>query len=412
MANKINVKKRFIEGTSWMGILQFSSRGLDFIRIIILARILTQSDFGLFAIVTSIINLLEAISETGLEYAIIHFQEELHPYAKTILSINFVRGVCLTLINIVIAKFLASFFNNPVLFNLLLIASFIPLINSIQNPYLLYFYKKFQFKNEFLYQFISSFITAFFTILLALIYRNALSLVFGLLIGTIFQTLLSYVVIKSDFSHPISFSLVKKLLGFSKWLTIGGISSYLMTQIDNLFIGKFFNTGVLGIYDMSFKIGNIAFSEITDNISKIAFPIYAHIQNDKLLMKNSLKQHILFISIPTIILSFIFIAFPKEIIVVVLGNKWLNAAPILQILAVYGCFRSLMGPFAPFLLALGKPKVLTITDSINFLLLIILLFPFSKLFNLNGVAYAVLISYIISQTYTLYITYTIFRSNA
>lgn len=395
-------KKQAIFGVTWLWVLRGATQAIVLIKLSILARILSPVDFGLFALVTTSINLLETLTETGFNYAVIHFQSELKTYARTIWIIHILRGILLTIFSLLLAKFISLFFNSPNLYNLLILASFIPLINGFENPAVILFQKELKFHKEFLYRFFPVIIGAFASIYFAMLLRSANGLVYGLLIGTLSESIFSFFVIKTNLSNPFDFNYAKKLFSYSKWLTIGGIFSYLITQIDNIFVGKIFGPAILGLYDIAFKFANIAFSEITDIVSRVTFPYFATIQKDKEKLKNNFIRNVMILSIPAFLTTAVFLLFPAPIITIIFGEKWKNAASLLQILSIYGFVRAITGPAGPLFLAIGKPKILSITNIINFVFLIILIYPLSKILNVQGVAFAVVISYLLVQPYLIY----------
>jgi len=209
--------------------------------------------------------------------------------------------------------------------------------------------------------------------------------------------------------EPLNKKYLKKLFSYGKWITAGGLINYLSIQIDNLFIGKIFGTETLGLYDFAFKTANLAFTQITDTISRVAFPLYVKRNKEKKHLQGLFIKNIISVTIPAVLLTIPFLLFPKEILLVLFGEKWLSAAPTLQILSIYGLFRASIGPGGPLFLSVGKPEILTKLSTLNFILLIGLLFPFSKLAGVQGVAMAMTVSYILIFPLYVYQIYRYFR---
>lgn len=395
-------KRKAIVGISWLGALQILSQAIALIKLVILSRILSPSDFGLFALVTATLITYETLSESGFSYAVIHAQTEIKKIAKTLLFLNLTRGALLTILILVTTPFIAYFFKSDALVLLLLLASFVPLLRGAINPYTINFQKELDFKKYVIFQFIPTIVNAIFSILLVLIFKSISSLVVALLFSTFSEVVTSYLLTERNFSKPVRIKDIKKLFSFGKWITAGGLVIYLTTQIDNLIIGKVLGTTALGLYDISFRLSNLAFTQITDVIAKVMLPIYAKISNDKKRVNAIFIQNVVATSVPAFFMSAIFFLFPAQVLQILFGSQWTSAAVILQILSLYGFLRAAIGPIGPLLMAGGKPKILTRINLINFVAILVLIFPLLKIYGINGVAIAMLLGLLITLPFYFY----------
>ncbi|HSX40317.1 MAG TPA: lipopolysaccharide biosynthesis protein [Candidatus Saccharimonadales bacterium] len=400
----MSLRKKTLTAAFWAAMLRFTTRSIDFFKLPLLTRLLSPADFGIFALATATINILETMSETGFSYAFIHMQEDIKDFAKTIWIVNIGRGAILTLISIATAHLVGIFFKSQNLSELLIYISLIPLIDGFENPSVFLFQKNLDFHKEFLYRFVPTLINASFAIYFSFTLHSVKGLIFALLIGNLCQTLFSFIVVKPDFSRPFSKSHAKNLFSYGKYLTLGGIFSYLTTQIDNIFIGRVFGAAVLGLYDIAFKLANVAFSEITDTISKVLFPLFSTLQTQHTKLKQTLTRNIILVSIPALFATLLFLFFPQRILFLIFGSKWIGAARILQILSLYGFLRASLGPLGPFFLAIGKPGLLSKVSIINFALIAVLIYPFARLWQMEGVAICIVVSYALTIPILLYET--------
>ena len=394
-----------------MGALRGMTRIIDFVKIALIARILTQASFGLFAIVTTVVGTLEALTQTGVNFAVIHYKLPIAKIYKTLWIINAIRGILLMIIVFLSAALIASFYRSDELYTLLIISSLVPLFKGLQNPATVVFYQKLDLRKEFVFKAVPSIIGAFISIYFAFVTKSALGLVYGLVATSMLETLFSYIVTKNYFfESKFEIKYLKKILGYTKWLTFGSVFSFLINQVDNLFVGRFFNLATLGLYDLAFKLASITYTEITDIISRVLFPTLAKVKSDKKRMQSAYIKTTLFLFIPATIVTLLFLLFPAQILLLSFGDQWISAAPLLQILSIYGFIRTVNGPIGPLFLNLGKTKLLSLTDTLNFFLLIILLVPFSTHWGINGVAWAIVVSYILVQPPQLFHLYKYLRS--
>jgi O-antigen/teichoic acid export membrane protein len=143
--------KTAITGVSWMGLLRGAVRGGAFIRTIVLARILTPDQFGIFAIATLTLGFLEMATETGINIFLIQEDDStLKKLLNTAWSVSIVRGLIISVIIFFSANILATFFDSPHSVSILKLTALIPLIRGLINPAIIKFQKNLQFSKEFL----------------------------------------------------------------------------------------------------------------------------------------------------------------------------------------------------------------------------------------------------------------------
>lgn len=389
----MNYKKKVISGIGWLSFLRLTSQASTMVKLIIISRILTPADFGLYAIIATTLTTFDTLSDTGLNYAVIHMQAEIEEIARSLFVINIVRGVMLSLAVAVTSYFVASFFNYSSLVLLLIAASVVPLIKGFTNPYVINFQKEMNFDKEFLYRFLPTLFNALITIIFVLAFRSVWALIIGLIGSTLIEVITSYIIADRNLRKPISKAHMLRLFSYGKWITSGGLVSYLGTQLDNIFIGRLLGPASLGLYDISFRISNLAFNEVTNLVSQVMFPLFSKKQKAKKSLYILFKRNVLSMFIISLFFAAPILLFPKQILLTFFGEKWLGSANSLQVLAVYGVMRATIGPIGPLLLSLGKPEVLTKINLINFVILIFILYPLIKSYGITGAALAMTISY-------------------
>ena len=144
--------KDTIKSLSWMGALRVFIRGLTFIRLVILARILTPNQFGLFAIASLALAFLEIISETGINVFFIQDEGDFRSFVDTAWIISITRGTFIFLVLILTAPLIVSFFNSPASLTLIFWISLVPFLRGFINPSEAKFQKELEFNKEFYFR--------------------------------------------------------------------------------------------------------------------------------------------------------------------------------------------------------------------------------------------------------------------
>jgi len=383
------LSQRVIKSGFWVFFLRIINRGFSLIRLIILARILAPSDFGLMGIALLTMSTLETFSKTGFQAALIQKKEDIESYLNSAWTVLILRGFILFIILYFIAPYAAIFFNLPEAKPIIRVIGFSILFQAFTNIGVTYFKKELEFNKEFIYQFSGTLADFIVAISAVLILRNVWALVLGLLAGNVTRCFVSYLI------HPyrprLNFALekVKELFGFGKWIMGSSILIFLITQGDDVFVGKLLGTTALGFYQLAYRISNIPATEITHVISQVTFSAYSKLQdNIPKLREAYLKtlQLTAFLSFPIAGLIF---ALAPDFTRIFLGDKWMPMVPVMQVLCIFGVTRSLNATTGPIFQAVGKPSILTKISLSQLIFLAAIIYPFAIKGELIGVSWAV-----------------------
>lgn len=379
---------------SWTSGFRIISRGITFLRIIVLARILSPAQFGLFGIATLVLAFLEIITETGINVFLVQEEDDIDHYIDNAWLISIIRGVVISCAILLLSPLIVGFFNAPMALPLLLLISIVPFIRGFINPSIVKFQKNFQFNKEFYYRIVIFFFDSIVAITLGFITKEASSFIWGLIAGAILEVILSFVFIKPRPRFTRNTVHVKKIFHSGKWVTLFGIFNYAAQKGDNIIVGRVMGAGSLGIYEMGYNLSTLPISEVSDVVNKVVFPLYVKIRNDAKKLRSIFTKIMIFVSIVVVLFSIVLFFLPKEIIILLLGNKWGDVYPILKILALYGLFRGILGTTVSFLLALKKQSIVAKMTFVRVVVLAILVYPLTKEWGLYGTSFSALFSVI------------------
>jgi len=218
-----------------------------------------------------------------------------------------------------------------------------------------------------------------------------------LLAGNIARLVASYLI------HPcrphLSWDLgkAKELFSYGKWILGSSILVFLITQGDDILVGKLFGVAALGFYRMAYRISNLPATEITHVISQVTFPAYSKLQDDIHKLREAylkVLQFTAFLSFP--IAGLIFVLAP-DFTRIFLGEKWMPMIPAMQALALAGLVRSIAATTGPIFQAVGKPEIITKWQPVRLFVLLVLIYPFTIQWGILGTSLAVFLSNLVSS---------------
>ncbi len=389
--------KDAIKGFSWLGFLRLAIKGMSVVRIAILARLLTPSEFGIFGITVAILALVERLTETGVNTFLIQRRDELTTYLNSAWVISITRGTIICALMLSIAQLLAHFYSQPSLQTYITLASAIPFIKGFINPAEVKFWKHLQFKKEVLLRSVLAFVEAVGAVILTFMLHSALGLVYALILSALLEVLISQILISPRPKFVLNGVIIKMILRASTLLNAGGVLSFLVNNIDNFIVGKMLGITSLGYYQNGFNVVNSGIGDIGELSAQTVFPIYARIAEDRQRLKRAFLRA-LFPLMGLLLLPFLLVVgFPQIVVQVILGPQWLPAVAILPILGVAMYIKSLNAIEYPLYLAIGKPQYSVTILAIQLTVLVSLLLQLSRAYGLVGASVAVLGSYLIIQ---------------
>lgn len=384
--------KQAVIGISWMSAFRTSSRIITFVRVIILARLLTPSQFGAFGIASLVLSFLEILTETGINIFLVQNKKSVDHYINDAWVLSIIRGIILSLFIILISPFVVMFFKIQEAYSLLLLVSIVPFIRGFINPSIVKFQKELQFKKEFFLRFTVFSFDSTVAIIFALLTRDSTSFIFGLIAGALLEVALSFYLLKPLPRLKFNIVNIKEIFHKGKWVTLFGIFNYIAQEGDNVVVGKMLGAASLGIYQMGYKIATLPISEISDVANKVTFPVYSRISSDKKRLQKAFLRATFFITLFTLLLGGIIFSLPENIYTLILGDKWSNITTIIQVLVVYGILRGISGSASSLFLAVSKQKYVAIMIFIRVIALVSVIVPFVFFFGIIGAGYAALIS--------------------
>jgi lipopolysaccharide exporter len=398
-----------IKGISWISLLRVLTRVITFVRLAILGRLLTPAQFGYFGIAALVLALLEILTETGINVFLVQEKKHIKEYINSAWVVSIIRGIILSFVILITAPFIATFFNAPDAMSVIMLMALVPFIRGFINPAIISYQKDLLFQKEFRLRFILFFVDVFVTIILAFFTRDATSFVWGLIASAVLEVILSYTFIPLWPKLVFHYQQVKHIIKRGSWVTLTGVFAYFAENGDNIAVGKLLGTSSLGIYQVAYKFSTLPVSEITHVVNQVVFPVYTKFSEDKKRLWSAFRKVLVLSSLGAFILGTILIIFAEPLILLLMGDQWRQAIPVIQVLAIYGIVRTIFGNFAPLFLSLGKQDYVAKMTFCRVVGLLIAIIPFVMAYGMVGAGYAMLFSMVFEIPVIIYYTISLFK---
>lgn len=401
-------KKHFIKSVGWVGTLRLLTRGIVFLRLAVLARLLSPFQFGLIGIATLVLSLIEIVTETGINVFLVQEEKSVDKYIDTAWIVSILRGFIICFVITIGAYFIAMFFSSPQAIGLILLIGIVPVIRGFINPSVLILQKELKFDKEFYFQGTLSLIDAVSTLTIAYITKSAYSIVFGMIISATIEVIISFIFITPRPRFSVNFNYIKRVLNNGKWITAAGIFNYLYHNFDNIVVGRVLGVHALGLYGMGYKISSLPITEISEVSSRVTFPLYSKIGGDLRRLKNALIRVMSIIAFLSFVLGGLLFLFTNEFVLIMLGSKWMETVPVIRVLVFYGILQGIFGSLCALFLAVKKQKYVTVVTGANMLGVGVTIIPFVKEFGILGAGYSAVVGSVVALPFFVYFLFVIF----
>lgn len=387
----------------WSVALRVLARLLRLVQTVILARLLLPGDFGLVGVGFLLIATLETLTRSGLAEALIQKEGEARPYLDTVWTVALIRAGLLGLVVFLSAPLVAAFFAEPQLGPLVRVMALSFALRGLTNVGVVLFQRELLLFRQFLYEAIAIVAELVTAVALAWLLRTAWALVAGFLVHDLVCMILSYVL------HPYRPSLclearrVRELGRFGVWVFATAAVHFLNNQGDDWMAGHLLGTTALGLYQLACRVSNIPATEIIHVVSRVTFPAYSRLQHDLPGLRRAHLQALsltLFVMVP-IVIGVVFMM--EDFANLFLGEQWLPAVPVAQILAGEFLLKGFSAANTPVLHALGRPDLSPKIGVLKFALMAALIYPLTIRWGIIGTALSVVISDLVVNPLTYYL---------
>jgi O-antigen/teichoic acid export membrane protein len=332
----MSLKKNAFVNLKWSFFQQISGQILGFIVSIVLARLLVPADFGLMGMIYIILTIGTVLIDSGLSTSLIRSETVNQKELSTVFYANISIAILFYFIIFVIAPFVATFYKQEILTNLIRFQGLTLIFSSIWSIQNVLLIKELNFKKITTMSLISGFFGALIGITLAYFGYGVWSIVIMNNSSIILNTILHWVY--STWRPQFEFNKEKFLYHyrFGYKLMIVQLFDAISGNIYNLIIGKMYNKNILGFYTRADSFKKTIIFSISTPLKSVLLPLLTTIKDDKEKLKTIyilLLQIVLLVISPVLLFC---VVLAKPIFILLFTEKWNMAIPYFQIVCLAG----------------------------------------------------------------------------
>ncbi len=305
---------------------------------VVLARLLSPADFGIAGFAMIFSEFLTLFSELGIGAALVQRERLADLHLRVGFTLSALLGAASTVLLWSTAPLLADAATLQVI-RLLSLGLLLSSLGTVSSALL---FRRLEFRKLFFVE-LGSYLPAYalVTIVLAVLGWGVWSLVAGALVQIAVRLALLTVAAPHSWAPSASRVETGELLHFGVGMTLARLANYAARSVDQLIVGRLLGPAALGLYLRANTLGSMSSGYLSAAVTTVLFPLYARIQDDPEKTRRwYLLSHnlVALVSIP--LMALLAVAAP-EILRVVYGPQWTEAAAPLRLCALAGIFRGL-----------------------------------------------------------------------
>lgn len=397
------LKQKTVKGVLWSTLERFSVQGVQFVIMIVMARLLTPHDYGLIGMLAIFLAVAQSLIDSGFSQALIRKQNRTEVDNSTVFYFNLAVSGTLYAIFFITAPFVAEFYNSPELCLVMRIVCLGIIFNSLAVVQRALLTINIDFKTQAKASFISAIISGGVGISMAYAGFGVWALVCQQLINLGMNTTLLWIFSKWRPIGIYSWKSFHELFSFGSKLLASGLLETLYRNIYTIVIGKIFSASSLGHYTRAQQFSEFPSSNVTGIIQRVTYPVLCEIQDDEVRLASVYRRFLKLSAFVVFPLMIGLSAVATPFIYIAIGSQWIFCSQILQIL----CFSMMWYPIHAINLNLlqvsGRSDLflrLEIIKKVTGVLVLVSTAPFGLIVMCYGQIFNSVLSLVINTYYT------------
>lgn len=352
----MNLKSKTVSGIKWTTISTIIVSVCAILKISILSRYLSKSDFGLIAIVLLVMGFMNLFMELGLTSAILFKQKISKKEYASLFWLNFLSSGLLFVLVIIITPSIVNFYNEPQLNVLIPMMAISLIFSAFGRQFKTMKQKELKFKTISVIEIVSVIVSLIIAVYMAILNYGVYALVYASLAQHFISNMLFFIIgiLQYGVKLHFRFNETKPFLKIGVFQVGSQVVNYFNRDLDILLIGKLFGSEALGGYSLAKQLVFRPAQIINPILTRVASPILAKFQNNLVLLRKhylNLVNTVFSINLPIYILVIIF---APLIVTIFYGNGYQDIVIFVRILSVYMLLRSIGNPIGSLVIATGR----------------------------------------------------------
>ena len=329
-----SLKNKTVKGVGWSAADAFLGHGVTFIVGLVLARLLSPSEYGLIGICTIFTTVLSGIVDSGFSNALIRKKDATEEDYSTMFVTNMAISLILYILLYLCSPLIAAFFERPELVSLVRAVGLVLIFQALSLVQYTRLTKRIDFKTKTKASFIAAVVSGILGIVFAFLGFGVWALVIQVLSNKLIYTICLWILNKWSPSLSVSKDSFYYMWGYGWKLMLSGLLDNVWKELYQTVVGKCYSPATLGQYTRAKEYGQLFSSNFTRIVQRVTFPALALVQDNRDRLVSAYRRIIRTSMFITAVCMIFMGAISEPLIYCLIGPKWHQAATFLPIICL------------------------------------------------------------------------------
>lgn len=404
-------QSKVFSGVMWAATQRFGTMAISFVTNIVLARLLTNLDYGTIGELAFFVMVANVFVDSGFGSALIQKKNLTEADCSTVFYTNSAISVICYLVLFFGAPWVAGFYKVEILAPLLRVEGLILITNALAIIQTSIMRREMNFRRLASANLAANIGAAVLSIGFALAGAGVWALVVRALSISGFTALALWYVSPWRPKWLFSWKSLKELFSFGGYMLSATLLNTIAANLQSLIIGKIWNRGILGYYTQAMQLRTVAADSISSVIGQVLYPDYTNHQADNATILQKVNFGIYIISYVTVALMMLMACTAQPLFHILFGEKWLPAVPYFQVLCVGGIFYCVQDVNYYVVAAKGRSRTLFLINLVKIPVYIVCLVVIGKYCGFMALLWTIVVYTFVSYLLFSFYATRLLRSN-
>ena len=387
-----DLDRALVTGLAWTGSVKWVAQLVSWAATLIVARLITPTDYGLFAMAMVYAGFVQLVNELGLSPAIVQYRDLTSRQIGQLGGLALLAGVALFAVSLGLASGIARFFGEPVVRWIIVALSLTFIIRAVQVVPRSLLARDLEFRRLAWINAGEALVWSFTTLIGALVGLGYWALVLGAVVSGAVVMVVLCIQRPHHLSWPRDIRSIAGAMHLGWYVVVSQLCWYVYSHADLTIVGRVLGKAPLGAYTKGWDIASVPTDRISSLVGQVTPAVFSAAQKDAA----ALRRYLLALTEGLALLTFpmsVGLALVADLFVItVLGEQWRSAIVPVRLLGLYGGFRAIFNTLPQMLVATGHAKL-----NMRFNLMAAVAVPgvlyFGSRWGMTGVALAWVVGY-------------------
>lgn len=394
--------RKIATGFGWQVLSAYSNRVFGIVTTLILAKVLTPQDFGLVAIASMTIEVLQIFKDMGLSEALIYSKRDDPEVMDTAQTLLVGFHTILFVIAAIISPFAARFYDNPMVMPVLLLMASNLVIDSLRAVPRTLVRRNIQFEKLVIPEVVPVGVSSLVSIVMALSGFGVWSLVAKTMLHSLLGLILLHRIIPYKPRFRWNRQAALDLMHYGKFVVGASMVFVVVYNVDRFYVSKFSTVAMLGMYEVANRLAELPVKQFAFMIGAVMFPVLTRMQRAGEPIGPVFLKTIRYAALVSVPLAIGLSVYGPTLIAAIYGERWAGMIPFLQTLSIYSMFRAQSSLIHDTFKASGHPRMVMRFAILKLVLLGGLGLPAITQYGVIGLCYVVIVTYAIGYLWELW----------